>query len=475
MDRTDRLRGMMRRIRLGIMLPMVAMSLAQSVDAQPASRWVTSWAASSQGPFPSGAVVALPDQSFAFPDAAAGADDQSFRMIVRPSVWAGRTRLRLSNAFGTRPLMIDNVFVGLQLASAAVAPNTTTPVLFSGRKAVTIAPGEDVWSDPVTLGFATPDRFVSLAGRKLAVSFHVVGSSGPMTWHAKALQTSYVTAPRAGSHGGDEGEQAFSQPSTGWFFLSAIDMRMSGRVPLVVCFGDSITDGTGSTLNGDDRWPDILQRRLASRYPNGVAVIDEGIGSNQITGPNSYDVQAPFGGGPAAIQRMRRDVAALSGVRTVIWFEGINDLSRKDNPSAATVIAGYRKGVSTLRNAVPGVRVVGATITPSLGARGNAGTDEVNEKRKDVNAAIRSGSLFDAYLDFEQAVKDPQSDSLRPDFIPGSTIGGPGDRLHPNRAGYLAMAGAIDFATILPGLDAESNIDGRPSRTPRWTSTASRR
>jgi lysophospholipase L1-like esterase len=469
------LQGMARGAALFLVPLLLAMSVPQVKAAQPASEWVTSWAASSQGPFPSGAVVALPDQRFAFPDAAAGADDQSFRMIVRPSVWAGRTRLRLSNAFGTRPITIDDVFVGLQLSSAAVAPNTTVSVLFAGRKAVTIAPGHDVWSDPATLAFATPDRLASLAGRKLAVSFHVVGSSGPMTWHAKGLQTSYVTAPHSGSHGGDEGEQAFSQPSTAWFFLSAVDMRMPAGVPLVVCFGDSITDGTGSTLNGDDRWPDILQRRLTGRYPNGVAVVDEGIGSNQITGPDSYDVQAPFGGGPAAIQRMRRDVAALSGVRTVIWFEGINDLSRKDDPSAAAVIAGYRTGITMLRNAIPGVRVVGATITPSLGAHGNAGTDEVNQKRKDVNAAIRSGSLFDAYLDFEQAVKDPQSDSLRPEFIPGSTIGGPGDRLHPNRAGYLAMAGAIDLAAILPGLDAASNPGAGPRRAPRRPSTASRR
>jgi lysophospholipase L1-like esterase len=431
-----------------IILLLVALLVPQLARAQQPARWITSWAASSQGPYPSGAVVALPDQSFAFPDPAAGADDQSFRMIVRPSVWAGQARLRFSNAFSTRPVKLDDVFAGLQLSSAAVVPNSNVPVRFSGHRDVTIPPGSDVWSDPVTLPFAASGQAVALAGRKLAVSFHVVGGSGPMTWHAKGLQTSYVSLPRAGSHGGEEGEQAFLMSSTAWFFLSAVDMRMPGDTRLVVCLGDSITDGTGSTLNGDDRWPDILQRRLAARFPNRFAVVDAGIGSNQITGPESYDVQAPFGGGPAALQRIGRDVAGLSGVTTVIWFEGINDLSRKDMPSADTVIAGYRAGIAALRKAIPRVRIIGATITPALGARGNAGSDDVNQKRKSINATIRAGGLFDAYLDFERAVKDPQSDVLRPEFVPNSTIGGPGDKLHPNRAGYLAMAGAIDLDLI---------------------------
>jgi lysophospholipase L1-like esterase len=420
-------------------------------SAQQAARWVTSWAASSQGPFPSGAIVAMPDQSFAFPDPAIGANDQSFRMIVRPSVWARQARLRFSNAFGNRPVKLDGVFAGLQLAAGAVVPGTNIPVSFSGRRDVSIAPGADVWSDPVTLPFAMGEKALALAGRKLAVSFHIDGISGPMTWHAKGLQTSYASAPHAGSRGGEESEQAFPMSSTAWFFLSAVDMHMPGETPLIVCLGDSITDGTGSTLNGDDRWPDIVQRRLSSRYPNGVAVVDAGIGSNQITGPETYDIMAPFGGGPAALQRIDRDVAALSGVTTVIWFEGINDLSRKENPATAEmVIAGFRTGIAKLRQKIPGVRVVGATITPSLGAKGNAGTPDTDQKRKVINAAIRSAGLFDAYIDFERAVMDPQSGALKPAFVPGSTIGGPGDQLHPNRAGYLAMADSIDIATILP-------------------------
>jgi lysophospholipase L1-like esterase len=448
---------------MGLVL-LATLPMAHVAHAQQRTRWVTSWAAASQGPFPSGAASALPDQNFAFPDPALGANDQSFRLIVRPSVWAGQTRLRFSNAFGNKPVTFDDVFVGLQLSAAEVTPGTNVPVRFAGKKSVTIAPGSDVWSDSVALPFVAPEKLATLAGRKLAVSFHVADSSGPMTWHAKGMQTSYASQPRGGSHGREDSEQAFPMSETAWFFLNAIDMRMPQNTPLVVCFGDSITDGSASTLNGDDRWPDVLQRRLASRYPNGVAVVDEGIGSNQITGPDVYDPKAPFGGGPSALQRIDRNVAALSGVKTVIWFEGINDLSH--GQSAATVVAGFRAGVVHLRKAIPGVRIVGATITPALGAKGNSGTEDVNQRRKAINETIRSGGLFDGYSDFERAVKDLQSDTLRPEFVPSSTIGGPGDKLHPNRAGYLAMASAIDFNLILPSFNTTSDKGAAATREP---------
>lgn len=430
----------------GILL--LAILISPIANAQQGTKWVTAWAASSQGPYPSGSVLALPDQSFAFPVSAEGANDQSFRMIVRPSVLAGKTRLRFSNAFGTKSIKLDGVFVGLQLSSAAIVPRTNVPVLFSGGKNIVIAPGRDVWSDPVILPFAGPKKVMDLLGRKLAVSFHILGSSGPMTWHAKALQTSYISLPHAGSHGDEYGEQAFPTSSTAWFFLSAVDMRMPNDTSLVVCLGDSITDGTNSTLNGDDRWPDILQRRFSERRPNGVAVVGAGIGSNQITRPEVYDVRAPVPGGPAALQRIDRDVAALSGVTTVVWFEGINDLAH--TVPTNTILDGYRTGVVQLRKSIPRVRVVGATITPALGGKNSIGSEEIDKKRKVVNDAIRSGDIFDAWLDFEQAVIDPQSGTLKPEYIPNSTIGGPGDNVHPNRAGYMAIGGSIDLDAILP-------------------------
>ena len=127
-----------------------------------------------------------------------------------------------------------------------------------------------------------------LQGRKLAVSLHVAGESGPMTWHAKALQSSYGTAPGAGSHGNEEAEAAFPYSTASWFFLDALDMLAPAGTPVVVAFGDSITDGTASTMNGDDRWPDVLQRRFFERFGNRVAVVNAGIGGNQVAGPAEY-------------------------------------------------------------------------------------------------------------------------------------------------------------------------------------------
>ncbi|MFC7553819.1 hypothetical protein ACFQU7_18730 [Pseudoroseomonas wenyumeiae] len=183
-------------------------------------RWATSWAASAQGPYPTGNPSAQPDQRFAFPDPAEGARDQTLRLVLRPTVWGPQARLRFSNAFGTRPLVLDGVHAGLQLGGATLVPGSNRPVRFGGQESVTIPPGGQVWSDPVELPFAADPAAALLAGRKLAVSFHVAGSSGPMTWHAKALQTSYATPPGAGAHGAEEGEQSFpSPPPPGSFWM----------------------------------------------------------------------------------------------------------------------------------------------------------------------------------------------------------------------------------------------------------------
>jgi lysophospholipase L1-like esterase len=224
---------------------------------------------------------------------------------------------------------------------------------------VVIPAGQLLWSDPVSLDFARDPERILLFGRKLAISFHVAGSSGPMTWHSKALQTNDITAPGAGSHSKDESDEAFPYTSTSWYFLDAVDTRGVRNAVTVVTLGDSITDGTGSTLNGDDRWPDDLARRLHEAYGNQVAVANAGIGGNRIL----TDAGA---GGPPALSRLDRDVLGLSGVTAVIWFEGINDLSA--GASAESVIEGIRTGVATLRARRPGLKIIQATITSSLGS-----------------------------------------------------------------------------------------------------------
>ncbi|MFC7607792.1 hypothetical protein [Teichococcus aestuarii] len=140
---------------------------------------------------------AQPNQSFAFPDPAEGARDQTFRLVLRPDLWGRRARLRFTNAFGTRPLRLAGVHAGLHFGGAALVPGSNRPVLFGGAAEATIPPGGQLWSDAVELPFAAEPDAALLMGRKLAVSFHVPGPSGPMTWHAKALQTSYVSPPAA--------------------------------------------------------------------------------------------------------------------------------------------------------------------------------------------------------------------------------------------------------------------------------------
>src|SRR5579872_6878120 len=225
-------------------------------------KWVTVWTAAVQGPYPSGNASAQPNLSRVFATPENGARDQSFRLIVRPDLWGRRARFRLSNAFGTRAEAFDGAFAGLQLSAAAIVPGTNRPILFGGKAAVTIPPGESAWSDPVELAFVHDPSAVQLAGRKLAVSFHVAGESGPMTWHAKALTTSYLTPPGAGAKGGLEDESAFPFSTTSWYFLDGVDMMAPAGTQVIVALGDSITHGTLSPLNGDDRWPNAVPPRL---------------------------------------------------------------------------------------------------------------------------------------------------------------------------------------------------------------------
>ena len=413
-------------------------------------KWATSWAASVQGPYPVGNPSAQPKLSLAFPVAQTGARDQSFRMIVRPDIWGRQTRIRLSNALGTRPVTFDGAFVGLQLSGSAVVKGSNSAVKFGGKTAVTLAPGESVWSDAVNLRFVRKPSSGELAGRKLAVSFHVSGESGPMTWHAKALTSSYLTAPDAGAKGAEEGEAAFPFATASWYFLDALDMMAPADTRVIVAFGDSITDGTASTMNGDDRWPDVLSRRLHAAHGNKVAVVNAGIGGNQVVGPAEYSPQKPFAGGPASGQRIERDVLALSGVSALIWLEGINDFSKNGNREADAVQAEMRAVAERIRARQPKIRLIGATVTSALGSTSAAhGFVEQDAKRKSLNEFIRHSGVFDAVLDFDKAILDPQTGGMRAEFIPDNTVGGPGDKLHPNRLGYLAMGMSIDLDSLL--------------------------
>ena len=421
-----------------LMLFMFCATATASAAGQ--ANWVTSWAASVQGPYPVGNPSAQPDLSLVFPSAATGARDQSFRLIVKPELWGTKSRFRFSNALGTQPVTFDGVYVGMQWSGSAVMRGTNRAVMFDGKQAVTVAPGESVWSDAVALPFVKKGH--ELRGRKLAVSFHVVDTSGPMTWHAKALQSSYVTLPGAGAKGADISESAFPFAVASWYFLDALDMSAPMGAGAIIAFGDSITDGTASTMNGNDRWPDVLARRLDGRW----SVVNAGIGGNQVIGPKDYSPQKPFAGGPSALLRLDRDVLSLSGVMAVIWLEGTNDFSKNGNAEADAVIAGMRQGVQRIRAKLAGVKVIGATLPSALGSTSAAhGFELQDEKRKKLNEFIRHGGVFDGVVDFDRATTDTLTGSMKAEFVPDNTVGGPGDKLHPNRLGYQAMGMSIDL------------------------------
>jgi len=393
------------------------------------SPWATVWTTASQGPYPAGKPTAQPDLSFAFPNPARGACDQSFRMVLRPSLWGSHLRLRFSNALGARPIHLSDVHAGLHEGSSAVIAGTNRPVLFGGASSVVVPPGACIWSDALSLAhLAEPET------RKLAVSFHVEGESGPMTWHAKALQTSYVSPPHVTSRCADEGEAGFPYPTTSWFFLDAVDMR--GDAPVVVCFGDSITDGSASTINGDDRWPDVLSRRLNSSSRSVWGLANQGISGNRVL---------EDGAGQSALARLDRDVLAVPGAAYVIVFEGVNDLGISfgaaarmkplNTATAALMIAGYRQIISRAHSR--GIKVIGATIAPYEGA--SYWSAEGEAQRQAINQWIRSGGEVDGVLDFDAVLRDPAHPTRIADGLHM------GDHLHGSDAGYEAVGQSINL------------------------------
>lgn len=402
--------------------------------------WVGTWTTSPQGSqggtYPTGFAVGQPPLGFAFPNDEAS--NQTLRIIVRVSIGGDTLRIRLSNTFGSKPVRFGRAFIGLQATGGNVVSGSNRQLTFGGKHSVTVPVGREVYSDPVALEV--------MENSALAVSLFVQGSSGPMTWHAAAFTTSYITDPDAGDHTADLEDSAFPNSTTSWFFVDAVEVRAGRKSFAIVAFGDSITDGFFSTLNEADRWPDVLARRLHARHrTREVSVVNEAIGGNMITRLQRVQDGCTPCDGPPALDRLDRDVFGVPGVKVVILLEGINDLGGAD-ATAEQVIAGMREIVRRVHR--KGLKIIGATLTPSTGtAFVLYGTPETNAKRLEVNRFIRESGEFDAVVDIDAATRDPHNpDFLLPAFNTNSTLGGPGDFLHPNRAGFIAMANAFDLS-----------------------------
>jgi lysophospholipase L1-like esterase len=380
---------------------------AATAAACPDARWVGSWAtAHSDGAGP----------RFA---------DETLRLVVRPTLGGRRVRVRLSNVFGPGPVTFGAASVARRRSGAAVVPGTSRRLRFGGRATLTLPAGGERTSDAVSL----PVR----PFQDLAVSLHVRGSAGPASRHAAALQTSYRTPRGSGDRTADAAGTRFTGTLGSWPYLAGVDVRAPGRAGAVVTIGDSITDGFGSTPDGNRRYPDVLARRLATAGRD-LAVLNAGISGNRLLAPGRLEVF-----GPSLLDRLDRDVIAQPGVTDAIVLAGTNDLGHRPGATAAAVIAGLETTAARLRAA--GVRPVLATQTPSRGyAGGGHGTGEAIAARNAVNDWIRRSGL--PFADLHAATRDlADPDRLRPAYDTG-------DGLHPNDAGLRAMARAVRLSLL---------------------------
>lgn len=391
---------------------------------RPGERWVATWAAAPHGPFP--AFEGMPDQTVTF-------DDQTVRQIVRASAGGERVRVRLSNALGEQPLAIGAARLALRDADERIVPESDRALTFGGATAIDVPAGAIVLSDPVDLAFP--------ALAELAVSIYLPEETPGRTLHGLALTPTYVSP--AGDFAADAALPVETTTES-WYFLAGIDVAAADPIPLIVAFGDSITDGFGATSGSYGRWPDVLAERLAADSALGpVAVANAGIGGNQVLGtaPAPPEFQAAFG--EPALARFDRDVLGQPGVTHLIVLEGINDIGMAalfGDPAAATganeIIGGLWQLAQRARE--HGISPIGGTLTPYEGAQYFSPAGEAT--RSAVNEWIRTGGAFDAVIDFDAATRDPaQPSRMLPEFDPG-------DHLHFNDAGYRAMGEAIDLA-----------------------------
>ncbi|MGW1766448.1 SGNH/GDSL hydrolase family protein [Streptomyces sp. NPDC002073] len=396
-----------------------------AASAQAAGPWRSAWSASLQAPAHTTWFENWSEGGF---------DRHTLRQVVRAGAEGQALRVRLSNAYGARPLRIAGAAVARSAGGAAVAEDSVRTVRFGGAAGFTVHAGRQLLSDPVALPVKP--------GEQLAVTLWFAAPTGPATFHNLALTTSYRAA---GNHVGDPAATAFTQTSRSWYYVAGVDVQEraggAGRPRTVVAFGDSLTDGLGATFGADRRYPDRLAGRLAAAG-RPLAVLNEGISGNKVLNDSVCY-------GERGTARFRRDVLGHPDVRTVIVLEGTNDIiqaerqpARCTTPSpkvgAAEIIAGHREFVRQAR--ARGVRILGATIPPYRGYPD--WTPRGEGVRNAVNDWIRTGGAYDGVVDFDRALADPADPgALREEFRSG-------DRLHLNDAGNAAMAAAVDLNAL---------------------------
>jgi lysophospholipase L1-like esterase len=409
---------------------------------KPFEHWVTTWAtaealtnapAAGRGggrSAPSGAVqqgsaAALPRQSARRRPNDTGMpasfNDQTVRQVIRVSIGGRRVRVRFSTMMGAPALEIGAAHIAKYRGDGAIADGSDRRLLFGGKPSVTVQPGVVVLSDPLDFEIA--------ALSDLAISIYLPRDTGPPTSHMLGLHTAYLATGDATG--------AISMPETpgmtAYAFIAALDVVAPSAAFTVVTLGDSITDGYGTTKEANMAWPTLLAKRLnATKEYEQIAVVNEGISGNQVLRD---------GAGVSALARLERDVLSLSSVRWVVLLEGINDINirgRSDGPNAVTaeeLIDGYRQIIARCHD--HGIKIIGATLTPEEGVP--TASERGEGIRQALNQWIKAKGNFDAVVDFDAVVRDPEHPArIRPEMDPG-------DHIHPNDSGNQAMAVAFDL------------------------------
>jgi len=425
----------MQKTKAAVLLVAVLVAVPLAAQSEPSSvrgHWVSAWSAAVHAPLP---FPGLPPSPVF--------ENQTVRMVIRPTIGGQRLRIRFSNAFGTTALKIGAARVALSAKGAAILPGSDHALTFGGRPAVSVPAGAPVLSDPVELKVAPFSE--------LAVSIYLPEKTTSSTVHFWAQHDSYI------SEAGDftaKSDIANPTTKTSWYFLADMEVWASDQTGATVAFGDSITDGVGAKQGEYSDWPDLLADRLAKTADgSGLSVVNEGIGGNRIL----HD-----GAGVSALARFDRDVLAQPGVVNLIILESINDIGwphlkprlpngtvLKDLPfthevvSAEDLIMGLRQIIDRAHQ--HGIRVFGATLTPYGGA--DFYSDDGEVERQAVNQWIRTSGAFDGVIDFDVAVRDPNhAFQFREGYHSG-------DHLHPSATGYKAMADAIDLSILRQGVE----------------------
>jgi lysophospholipase L1-like esterase len=406
----------------------VALSVcAQAEGPSVGGHWVSAWSTAMHAPLP---FPGLPPSPVF--------ENQTIRMVVRPTLAPGRVRLRLSNSFGTTTLKIGAMHIALSAQDSKIVPGTDHALTFGGVPSVIIPPGAPVLSDAVDLKVSKITE--------IAVSLFLPEKTASSTVHFWGQHKTYISG--TGDFTGKT-EIPNASTSASWYWLADLEVWASDQSAAIVTLGDSITDGVGATQGDYTDWPDLLANRLAGEQGvSSLGVVNEGIGGNRIL----YD-----GAGVNALARLDRDVLAQPGVVSVIVLEGINDIGwphmkpklpngtvMKEAPFASELVNSQEliMGLQQIieRAHQHGIKVFGATLTPYEGAEYYSQDGEAT--RAAVNQWIRTSGAFDGVFDFDAAVRDPAHPSQ---FREGYHSG---DHLHPSATGYKAMANAIDLTML---------------------------